>query len=120
MLNPKEIHNPNNFSQHHHSHSLATLKQNPPPFFSYSPPTSHAKQNKGKNTSLNPDEPVYKKTCLRPSKSLPIQFTWHQNSCAYDAFLSILYFLWYENEAWTQNFNSINPEFLGQLAQSFQ
>lgn len=51
----------------------------------------------------------------------PEGFAWHQNSCAYDALLSIVYCFWFANQSyWTQHFTEMNHDFLGNLATGFQ
>ena len=51
-------------------------------------------------------------TVAPTSTALREQFTWHQNSCAYDSFFSILYALWWTDEArWTHELGEINHEF---------
>lgn len=51
---------------------------------------------------------------------IPNQFTWSENSCAFDAYFSLLYALWYTNKAkWNEVFMTTNRDFLGHLAQNF-
>ena len=48
-------------------------------------------------------------------------FAWHQNSCAYDAVLSIVHCLWFANKTlWSQKFIEMNDDLLGNLARGFQ
>ena len=50
----------------------------------------------------------------------PRGLQWSNNSCAYDAVLSVLYNVWQDNAVErTVQFKDINSEFLGQLADSF-
>ncbi|KAF8874337.1 hypothetical protein BD779DRAFT_1402893, partial [Infundibulicybe gibba] len=54
----------------------------------------------------------------RRGDRLPIRGTqWRDNSCAYDAVVTIFYNVWNDDsESWTEWFNSINKDCLGALA----
>jgi hypothetical protein len=52
--------------------------------------------------------------------SVPLGLAWYQNSCAYDATVTILHALWSCNPAhWTVVFKTLNMELLGKLAIDF-
>ena len=62
-----------------------------------------------------------KQTHHIPNHPVPVQFTWRENSCAFDAYFSILYALWYTDmNKWSNTFQEINRQFLGLLAKNFQ
>jgi len=73
------------------------------------------------------DLPIKKKrkttnTSDETSLTCPLGLKWDGDdySCAYDSFFSILYGIWKENpEKWTENFEWINKEYLGLLANHF-
>jgi hypothetical protein len=51
---------------------------------------------------------------------MPCGLAWHQNSCAYDAILSIVHAMWASNkDKYTQIFNGTNNEILVNLALNF-
>ena len=51
---------------------------------------------------------------------VPEQFSWRDNSCAYDAYFSVLYALWYTDRVrWSISLREINSELLGLLADNF-
>ena len=72
------------------------------------------------------DEPPKKKhTGALPTQKntppIPKQFTWKENSCAFDAYFSILYALWYTNKMkWNDILKTINEEYLGRLVRNFE
>ncbi|KAF8237885.1 hypothetical protein L208DRAFT_1014830, partial [Tricholoma matsutake] len=52
--------------------------------------------------------------------SSPQGSQWSNNSCAFDAVMSILYNIWQDNARnQTVQFKNINNEFLGQISESF-
>ena len=85
------------------------------------------------STKRKPDDgegspkPLKKHWLMPPSMDLlhqlehiPQGLIWHNNSCTYDAVLTVLYNLWVEScEAWSENFNTLNTDYLGILAQNF-
>lgn len=58
---------------------------------------------------------------LHLTPPVPEQFTWNENSCAFDAYFSVLYALWNTNtQKWTETFQQINKEFLGEFSESLE
>jgi hypothetical protein len=68
-----------------------------------------------------------KKTCLNQIVTMneyaplvPRGISWSQNSCGYDAALTILYSIWSENpERWSENFKSLENPYLNALTLGF-
>jgi hypothetical protein len=69
-----------------------------------------------------------KKICLNQIVTLseytplvPRGISWSQNSCGYDAALTILYSIWSENsERWSENFNRLENPYLNALTDGFK
>jgi hypothetical protein len=55
-----------------------------------------------------------------PNPNIPKGLSWYQNSCAYDAALTVLHAIWTDDpKHWTHIFKTINEPLLGKLAQDF-
>jgi hypothetical protein len=75
-----------------------------------------AKMSKtGSHPSTNRNEPNIDIQSL-----MPCGIVWHQNSCAYDAIISVMHTMWASNkDKYTQIFNDTNNEILVNLALNF-
>ena len=92
-------------------------------------PDKNSVSKKRKLPSTSDDSKPKKKVHISPTKKInlcltppaPEQFTWNENSCAFDAYFSVLYALWNtDQEKWSETFQQINREFLGKLAENFK
>jgi len=69
-----------------------------------------------------------KKICLNQivtmsehTPSVPRGISWSQNSCGYDAALTILYSIWSGNsERWSENFKRLENPYLNALTAGFE
>ena len=74
--------------------------------------------HRGKRTSQSPQSPSIRPLNLH--NAIPRSLDNFNNSCAYDAVITIVYNLWVESrEKWTATFDALNADYLGELAANF-
>ena len=77
------------------------------------------KTAKKKNIGTSATSPA-SQIILNIDSLMPEGFEWHQNSCPYDALLSIVHCIWTTDQPiWTQCFAEMNHDLAGQLVRGF-
>ena len=103
-----------------------TLKQCK--FIAYEPSSNKRKLEEMDKTYKKHEQVQPKKFCLNQIVTLseytplvPRGISWSQNSCGYDAALTILYSIWSENsERWSENFGRLENPYLNELVTGFK